>query len=312
MPENLLLYLIFPLVIMVVCLNLKGKRSPETIQGVATLFGIFGTFAGIIYALWGININDLSNSIGQILDGIYPAFFSSLTGVLMSLLVFLYPNSWKQTKQEEEQTATDKQILKELKKINENLSKGNEESVSKQILGLKKSFDNFAEKMADNNMKALEEVIKDFNTKLQEQFGENFKQLNEAVGKLLEWQENYKKTIKKNEENLKKAVESLNALNDASTSLKTIVENVKVFKENADELNNQLKGTMTAVTNITNFSNNLSGKADEIQKSVESIVTSSVEELGQNLLAVTQAMVRDYEQIQTLIQNILDTRNENN
>jgi len=41
--------------------------------------------------------------------------------------------------------------------------------------------------MAENNSKALiealQEVIRDFNAKINEQFGENFKQLNEAVGK---------------------------------------------------------------------------------------------------------------------------------
>ena len=41
-------------------------------------------------------------------------------------------------------------------------------------------FKSFAEKMVENNQKAiieaLQEVIKDFNTKLNNQFGENFKQ----------------------------------------------------------------------------------------------------------------------------------------
>ncbi len=55
--------------------------------------------------------------------------------------------------------------------------------------------------MAENNSKALiealEQVIRDFNAKLTEQFGENFKKLNEAVGALLTWQENYRQHIEK-------------------------------------------------------------------------------------------------------------------
>ena len=43
------------------------------------------------------------------------------------------------------------------------------------------AFKDFAEKVAENNSKALvealEEVIRDFNTKISEQFGDNFKQL---------------------------------------------------------------------------------------------------------------------------------------
>jgi translation initiation factor 2 alpha subunit (eIF-2alpha) len=41
-------------------------------------------------------------------------------------------------------------------------------------------------------IKALQDVIKDFNNNLTEQFGDNFKQLNEAVLKMIEWQSTYK------------------------------------------------------------------------------------------------------------------------
>ena len=57
------------------------------------------------------------------------------------------------------------------------------------------SFDNFAQTMTENNssalIEALEEVMRDFNSKINEQFGDNFKQLNEAVGQILVWQEQY-------------------------------------------------------------------------------------------------------------------------
>ena len=49
--------------------------------------------------------------------------------------------------------------------------------------------------MAENDsnalIEALEEVMRDFNSKINEQFGDNFKQLNEAVGQILVWQEQY-------------------------------------------------------------------------------------------------------------------------
>jgi hypothetical protein len=43
-------------------------------------------------------------------------------------------------------------------------------------------------------VEALRDVIRDFNAKITEQFGDNFKALNEAVGKLLIWQERYRVT----------------------------------------------------------------------------------------------------------------------
>ena len=56
------------------------------------------------------------------------------------------------------------------------------------------SFNEFAEKVvADNTQSlidALTDVMKDFNSKINEQFGENFKELNSAVKAMLEWQKN--------------------------------------------------------------------------------------------------------------------------
>ena len=60
-------------------------------------------------------------------------------------------------------------------------------------------FNEFAEQMAENNtqalIEALEEVMRDFNTKINEQFGDHFRQLNEAVGRINDWQEQYRQQM---------------------------------------------------------------------------------------------------------------------
>ena len=48
-----------------------------------------------------------------------------------------------------------------------------------------------AEANSESLIRALEEVMRDFNAKINEQFGDNFKQLNEGVGKLVDWQDKY-------------------------------------------------------------------------------------------------------------------------
>ena len=72
------------------------------------------------------------------------------------------------------------------------------------IENLTSEFRQFAETMAEDNSKALiealEQVIRDLNTHiylLNEQFGENYKQLNESVGALLSWQDQYKDHVEK-------------------------------------------------------------------------------------------------------------------
>ena len=61
------------------------------------------------------------------------------------------------------------------------------------------SLESYMERMADNNSKALiealKEVIRDFNAKINEQFGDNFKQLNSAVERILVWQEAYRQQM---------------------------------------------------------------------------------------------------------------------
>lgn len=60
-------------------------------------------------------------------------------------------------------------------------------------------FRTFAKTMSENNAKALvealRELIRDFNQKIHEQFGDNFRHLHEAVTQLLDWQSQYRKQI---------------------------------------------------------------------------------------------------------------------
>lgn len=60
-------------------------------------------------------------------------------------------------------------------------------------------------------IEALERSIRDFNQKISEQFGENFKQLNVAVGRLLEWQENYRQQMIANAEALREGASGIQA-----------------------------------------------------------------------------------------------------
>ena len=75
-------------------------------------------------------------------------------------------------------------------------------------------------------IEALREVIRDFNTNLTEQFGENFQQLNEAVGKTVEWQEQYRQQMDQLAEEFRIAAQSVEqsraALAAAVQSLMTI------------------------------------------------------------------------------------------
>jgi len=60
---------------------------------------------------------------------------------------------------------------------------------------LTEAFDKYAENVAETNSKALvtalSEVVREFNVKINEQFGGNFRQLNSGVERLISWQVQY-------------------------------------------------------------------------------------------------------------------------
>ncbi|MGL6131235.1 MAG: hypothetical protein ACRCZ9_06450, partial [Fusobacteriaceae bacterium] len=114
----------------------------------------------------------------------------------------------------------------------------------------------FAKNMAENNMKAfteaIQDCIKDLNNQLQEQFGENFKHLNFAVEKLLDWQIHYKETIEKTNENqlelysgMKLAKDLVVEINERSQSIVEIAnklgDKIVTFDTQQQTLNNSIE-----------------------------------------------------------------------
>ena len=108
-------------------------------------------------------------------------------------------------------------------------------------MDLTDEFKTFAKLQAENNTKALveaiREVIGDFNAKINEQFGENFKELNVAVGDLVGWQENYKDVVEKSFTQFQHAVESI----DNSKEVLELIH--KRYQDNLT-INDEVKSTL--------------------------------------------------------------------
>ncbi|MPY23827.1 MotA/TolQ/ExbB proton channel family protein [Shewanella sp. YLB-07] len=97
--------------------------------------------------------------------------------------------------------------------------------------------DTLSKSATEQVIEALKQVITDFNNNLTEQFGENFKQLNEAVHKLVDWQENYKLQLEQMQQQYAQGVEAITA---TESSVAHISEQTKVIPESM----NELKGVM--------------------------------------------------------------------
>jgi len=187
-----------------------SQRSIHDGPSIFTTCGIFFTFLGIAQGLYGFDPLKIDASIPTLLDGLKTAFIASVVGVGAALSIKLrYAlfglHRQKQTAKAEGATVDD--LFNQMVAVQQSLVGQEDSTLITQIKlarqdtndrldKMRQSQADFMQKMADNNSKALiqalQDVIRDFNSKLSEQFGENFKQLNQAVGKLLSWQEQYR------------------------------------------------------------------------------------------------------------------------
>lgn len=200
----------------------------------AMTLGIFGTFLGIFIGLLNFDARNINESIPNLLNGLRTAFVTSLFGIGGSLFLkwrFGRYDNWeaeseKVTSQEPvellRQTANgvaslsdtvqamgemvvrcfraeeEWSLLSQLKLIRTEMG-----DLKREIT---KSLDEFGKKVAELGteamIKALQEVIQDFNAKLSDLVGAEFKQLKEAMIKLVDWQENHRQAVDRMQQQL--------------------------------------------------------------------------------------------------------------
>jgi biopolymer transport protein ExbB/TolQ len=166
--------------------SLIASASPALL----TTIGVLGTFVGIFIGLVNFDVGNIDKSVPLFLEGMKVAFVTSILG--MGSAVFLRVTYAAVPRKALAESVGPEEIYSVLTDIRD----GQNSALSE--------FRQFAETMAEDNSKALiealEQAIRDLNTHiylLNEQFGENLKQLNEAVGALLSWQEQYKDHVEK-------------------------------------------------------------------------------------------------------------------
>ena len=289
----------------------KRLLNISALQSTAVSLGILGTFLGIFGGMLQFDITDLDASIRTLLSGLKLAFMTPIAGIFTALMVRTFPRLYGVTEMEETRDEHQLVLIKEeLANIAKGLTGDGETTLLTQIQKLRttmsdkqdelnKSFREFAEKMLEDNktslIKALEDVIKDFNAKINEQFGENFKQLNEGVGKMLEWQKNYTKQVEAAVKAMEVSSESL--LTSAAVMEKT-QKNAEEFKSIADALKEQLEAMGAAMTGFKSLAESLKDSGKSIRDEMEEITKRSIDSLGSRLASISEKLADDYEKVQ--------------
>jgi hypothetical protein len=291
---------------------------------ILTTTGIFATFVGIAIGLADFNVVSIEQSVPALLAGLKTAFWGSIAGVGGALtikfrqLLFGNPRTSAGTGDEGQVTAEDLAAL--LKAIQQSLV-GNDDStlitqlkLSRQenndrLDALKKAQIEALEKLSELGSRALVEalrdVIRDFNHKLTEQFGENFKQLNEAVGKLVIWQQQYKQHI---EDTSTRLALITAAMEESASQYRELVGKADVFTRVSTNLSTLLAGLETQRAELTTSLKMLgdlltaaSGSLPQIEKKIMDFTEQMTTAVFRNQTEMNKALTESAAQMRTSI-----------
>ena len=247
------------------------KKLRPIAPTIMTSLGVFGTFLGITYGLWNFDTAAIDQSIPQLLEGLKSSFITSIAGLFGSILVKI-GTSFKAKavdhKSAEEMLSSWYALHQKQFAVVEKLSAGLTDQGSDTVIGqikllradqndkakqqeaMQQAFherlwremqtvtETLSRSATQEIIEALQSVIKDFNNQLTEQFGQNFKELNQAVFKLVTWQEQYKEQMQQMKDSYEKGV---TALQGSEQALEGIVEHTQKIPETMNILHESIQ-----------------------------------------------------------------------
>ena len=149
---------------------------------------------------------------------------------------------------------------------------------------------------------ALKEVIVEFNDKLTEQFGENFKRLDESVKKLVDWQDNYRHQL---EDMAKKYQLGVDAIGATEQSVQHISEKAASIPEHMAKLESVMASNESQIRDLEDrleAFKTLRDKAIEAMPEIKAQLDSTMSTISDSVTAAShhyENMLHDAQQMMT-------------
>ncbi len=158
--------------------------------------------------------------------------------------------------------------------------------LSKLVQSQEESLRRLAEMGTGALIEALRDVIRDFNQKISEQFGENFRELNSAVRLLVDWQDGYKATVESTFDQLKIL---MGHFSKTAEDFGALVERAHGFADTAERLGQLLSAlTMgeerlrTVAEGLGQLLTSASGSLPQVEQKVVEMATQMAAATQQN------------------------------
>jgi len=309
--------------------NGRHDQFLEHAPAVLVSLGILGTFVGIVIGLLDFDAHDIKGSIEGLLDGLRTAFITSLVGMTLSILFKALDAWWfapARGRAEQPDSVTPEHIhsvltqqVKLLEGLNQSLAGNEEGSVAGQLKlmrtdvsdfrnGIDRTHREFQEKLflhltlfgemlaksaTETVIEALRQVIQDFNKHLVEQFGDNFKALNDSVGKMNEWQVLYKEHVEKLEARIELAI---NELERTATANEVISRALSSSEQSIGSIEGHCQSIPTAIGQLEPVLQVNQHQIQELQRHLDAFIamrdqaTSAVPEIQQHIETLTKGL----------------------
>lgn len=338
---ELFIWIMVAIFVVAVLQGKKGKHGQflEHAPAVLVSLGILGTFIGIVIGLLDFDAHDIKNSIEGLLDGLKTAFITSLVGMSLSLVLKALDAWWfapaRSKAEAVPDTVTPEHIygamnrqVQLLETLNQSLSGNEEGSVSGQLKLLRTDMNDFRQGLTRDQqefrqalftqltqfaemlsrsatevvIEALRQVIQDFNRNLVEQFGDNFKALNESVVKMIDWQEQYKQHVETLEARIETAVRELER---TATANEAISKSLATSELSIGSIENHCQSIPSAIGQLTPVLQTNQHQIQELQRHLEAFVAlrdqavRAVPEMQQHMDAITKQLSEKMHEVAT-------------
>lgn len=320
----------------------KVPRFTASTTNILTSLGILGTFAGIVVGLMDFDPSNIDGSIESLLAGLKTAFLTSLVGMASSIIYKAILGAIPQNSEATVKAVGPEEIYslmsEQLNTSNELLSaiKGTEDSsLTSQIKNLRTDINDgnkllmrHMEKTAEHSeqfqlklwqkmdefgdllsksateqvINALKEVIVEFNDKLTEQFGENFKRLDESVKKLVDWQENYRHQLEDMAIKYQLGVDAISSTERSVASITERAESIPTTMEKLQQVMELGHGQVTELEARLEAFKDLRDKAVEAMPQIREQIDNTISVIGESVKAASE----HYESMLVESQKVID------
>tara|TARA_Y100001958_G_C21245013_1_gene574466 strand:+ start:1525 stop:3087 length:1563 start_codon:yes stop_codon:yes gene_type:complete len=283
--------------------SMKENGSDQISSGAFTKLGMIGTIVGIIFLFINFDIG----STNLIIKGLSLALLSTLIGLCYD---YRYQNQKKEIGLNEDDSDISV-LVKSLASIKDAISNDLKTSLKSELQESKEinkseleklniSFKNFTNEMAKNNtealIKAVEEVMQNFNMKINDNLGDAFKALNSSVENLVIWQQGHIKHLEITKSQIDTSIDSINKcstslrdvskdmseLTQSSTAIKVLTEQVGVLVDKTTLQTNDLEKYLAAfaemktnaITAMPFIEENLNRLTNELKIKSETIMNN--------------------------------------